>query len=310
MAVVFSGATVAFHMLFGVILLRGLGAGGGSAEPTIGTESVALMVAGPAILYAVAQAVSRLPRSWWPGLGSGMWLVSAGVFGWLVMQPSLVDSIPAARQVTEAAWLAPAVVFGFLLCPYLDLTFHRAADGAREPRVAFTVFGLTFTVMIVMTCWVWFRPASGATVPLSVLLVHLAGQAVFTMAAHLREIRESPAAAVPGGQRGWWSVALPWGVGLGTRGGRGVVSGEGLYLRYLGVYGLVFPLYVWLAARPLAAWPAGGRWLVWAVLVVVQLPVYELAFVRHRPEGLALAVVVWVGTLAVGRRHARAAAVA
>ena len=31
----------------------------------------------------------------------------------------------------DLLWLAPVIVFGFLLCPYLDLSFHHARPGAR-----------------------------------------------------------------------------------------------------------------------------------------------------------------------------------
>jgi hypothetical protein len=38
-------------------------------------------------------------------------------------------------------WLVPVMIFGFALCPYLDITFHRArqAMSPRDGRVAFAL---------------------------------------------------------------------------------------------------------------------------------------------------------------------------
>ena len=44
----------------------------------------------------------------------------------------------------------PTIVAGVLLSPYFDLTFHRAAQEAPSPRIAFATFGLTFAAMLLL----------------------------------------------------------------------------------------------------------------------------------------------------------------
>jgi len=109
-----------------------------------------------------------------------LWLTSAGIAAYLLFTGSAVLPIIAQRlPQTDVLWLAPVMVLGFLLCPYLDLTFHAAlqhaqAAGAgqsvgpdsdatnltptlaararRTRRVAFAVgFGLLFAAMIAFT---------------------------------------------------------------------------------------------------------------------------------------------------------------
>src|SRR6185369_5670532 len=55
---------------------------------------------------------------------------------------------------TGALLIAPVCLFGFLLCPYLDLTFHRARQqlSRAQARAAFTFgFGVFFLLMIGFT---------------------------------------------------------------------------------------------------------------------------------------------------------------
>jgi len=60
------------------------------------------------------------------------------------------------RPPTGALLIAPVCLFGFLLCPYLDLTFHRArqATAPRAGAIAFALgFAGPFLLMIVFTLW-------------------------------------------------------------------------------------------------------------------------------------------------------------
>jgi hypothetical protein len=111
---------------------------------------------------------------------------------------------------TDLVWLAPACVFGFLLGPYLDLTFHRARQRTTPAggRAAFGVgFGAFFFLMIVFTAF-YARPLGEALAsgqPLSLrdpwaltIAIHITLQAAFTIVAHAQALAApdaTPAAA-------------------------------------------------------------------------------------------------------------------
>ncbi len=94
-------------------------------------------------------------------------------------------------------FFAPAALFGFALCPYLDLTFHRArqATSPGAGRAAFTVgFGVVFFSMIVFSL-AYAGGLANATGHIGydlspilwpVLLVQLVVQGGFTVAVHIR----------------------------------------------------------------------------------------------------------------------------
>jgi hypothetical protein len=104
---------------------------------------------------------------------------------------------PSPERVRDLLMLTPVVVFGFLLCPYLDLTFHRArqSTGPRSGAVAFIVgfFG-PFLAMIVFT--LWYAPlleshqrAMHLPQPLRWAIgLHMSVQCAFTVAVHVREL--------------------------------------------------------------------------------------------------------------------------
>jgi hypothetical protein len=91
------------------------------------------------------------------------------VLAWIVFAISLsamlfatVEILTIGRPLTVAfvqrggalASLAPVCVFGFLACPYLDLTFHRARQRSNRPRASFGWgFGFFFLLMFVFTRW-------------------------------------------------------------------------------------------------------------------------------------------------------------
>jgi len=96
----------------------------------------------------------------------------------------------------RAALLAPVCMFGFLLCPYLDITFHatRQALPAAAARKAFSLgFGVFFLLMIIFSA-IYAQPLAGALMggvalpAIAVLAIglHMIGQIAFTMAVHAR----------------------------------------------------------------------------------------------------------------------------
>src|SRR5262249_26957894 len=75
----------------------------------------------------------------------------AGPSRWFVHGAQMTGVEP--REI-GLVWLAPVSCFGFLACPYLDLTFLRARGALRREaaRAAFSLgFGAFFLVMILFT---------------------------------------------------------------------------------------------------------------------------------------------------------------
>lgn len=206
--------------------------------------------------------------------------------------------------------LSAVMVFGFLLCPYLDQTFHRArqsADGER-PRLAFALgFGVFFAAMIVFTlCYsAWPVPflSRGSmeyvvTPAYELLAVHILTQSVVTIAMHLRQ----PIGAVAKlGCRGALSgLALLAGflIAVFTR-----REFETTYRFFMSAYGLVFPAYVLICMKPwrqAASRPTARQWSLFSAAVVVAAPMYWLAFIDGQMmwllPALACVGVMWLFT--------------
>lgn len=212
------------------------------------------------------------------------------------------DVVRPTANVAETAGLAATCVLGFLLCPYLDLTFHRTAQ-ANPPagrKVAFGVgFGVVFFSMLVLTPLYAgdfhdLRPGAvlgsfGFAGLTTWVALHFCGQIGFTWAAHLR--------AVP---RPKWDDAGLWASAavLVAAGGLLVVrrptfdaffvrkeTGEVVYRMFMAFYGLVFPTYVWLCMVPLrgpAVGPTPAAMVAWLVTVLVASPFYWMGFVAER----------------------------
>ncbi|HED53203.1 MAG TPA: hypothetical protein ENJ00_03260 [Phycisphaerales bacterium] len=194
-----------------------------------------------------------------------VWIISAGLLVALTLSPATTPStvsIIADRSFsTDMLWLAPASIFGFLLCPYLDLTFHRARQGCAtrtESKIAFGLgFGVFFFSMIVLT-FLYAGPIVAMTdgdpettahvAPwIGVYLVaHLLIQLIFTVGAHSRELARKP---VPDRWvfRGSVVFALAFGAAaVWVPRSFDMAGGEIGYRLFLSFYGLVFPTYVWL----------------------------------------------------------------
>ncbi|KAA0216229.1 MAG: hypothetical protein DYG94_05685 [Leptolyngbya sp. PLA3] len=254
-------------------------------------------------------------------LSAPLLVLSLGVFGLVLARTGLtLPTFTQQRPEPALLWLAPVCVFGFALCPYLDRTFltARAELPGRQARAAFSIgFGLFFLAMILLT--LAYAPMllpllGGTTAPFVVgvaLLAHLLLQAAFTVAAHVRcaESRGSPDALR------WGALLVAALVGVLVRvlpGHAGLDAGEVVYRLFMGLYGLVFPTYVWLVVIPARRGqaPPGSpqrRRLVrvFAAAVGLALPMFWMGFIERREvflaPGLAIVLLARLFTTGAGK---------
>jgi hypothetical protein len=224
----FSVITVAYHVFFIAWLLAEIAA---LVRPTL---APAAAVAAAVIAAGIMTATDR-----------GWLSLAVAVLG-LSLAATVAVGVEGAKSIgwsgeqsfVRLAAIAPLLCTGFLLCPYLDLTFHRALQ--RSPtRHAFAVFGIAFLVMILLSCLIWVP--RGTVLP-ALVMAHVLAQCVFTMGAHLREIRLSGHA-----RRGSLALgAVAGGIALAAIGALSRPDAGGtIYLAFLVLfYGLLFPAWV------------------------------------------------------------------
>ncbi len=208
----------------------------------------------------------------------------------------------------DLLFLAPVLVFGFALCPYLDLTIHRARQetpGAPGTRAFILGFGALFTAMIAGTLvyaqgWIDSRSLS------FYVIAHLAAQSWFTIAMHLRALRDT--ARSPKERT---STPLLVGMALGLAPSsaalasvlngtavQSVLSFDGVYRGFMAFYGLVFPalLWVWTTSRR----DTRAVTMTAFVAILLAAPFFWLGFFEGRwiylPVGLL--IVLLAGPLA------------
>lgn len=306
----FSIVTIAFHTYFVLGLLPRL----------IGDGFI-----------VVALAILPLVAALWGSRGRRATVVATVVLavsvvamlGYLALQ-GLTEVPPAAKPRIDLLWLLPVSAFGFLLAPYLDLTFHRARQSTTRAggRTAFGVgFGAFFLLMIVFTAF-YAEPLTSALAGtrrlsirsdlfVGVLAVHLAIQTAFTVIAHFESVKDTGSAA------GRWlrmalgaatilglALLLRW---VGQRfplyhgyWGQSLNSSELIYRVFMAFYGLIFPAYVWLfmvpslrRRRPVAARPPRPATLVFFTAVcVLAAPTFWMGFIEGRMRWLVPGVAV------------------
>lgn len=244
----FSIATIMFHLYF---LSAFLGA-------------VHTVAAGPVIAVAALVAgllLAAMPlRGWWAG-GVVVYLISAAAAALAWMSDGAALTLPTMdgrHGLMELGFAVPVLAFGFALCPYLDLTFHRVRreTPGRQGALAFWIgFVVFFPPLVTLTMLYRDRIAGWIT-------VHIAVQSTFTIGAHLRELfivgvlRRNDEFARKPAQRSALTaaavtalVAMPLaGVLLNQLGlFRDAYAWRRLgYESFMSLYALVFPAYVWI----------------------------------------------------------------
>lgn len=318
----FSTVTLAFHAFW----LSWLAGSRTPLSGLSGSVSLALLL-GALLVGGIAGVLASRPR---PTLGAvGQWLLS--LVAAVVYLVSMTGSDPAGAAFTlphrlvaglpsptAFVGLIPVCVFGFALCPYLDVTFHRARreNDAAPAKAAFALgFGALFALMIVFTLFYTRLMLAGFTlkavsVAAVAVLVHIGSQTGFTAAAHAREGAERAS-----GSRTAWLLttvvamlaasALGAAVASPRPGGAlgpvwqyaGLTWGEIAYRCFMAFYGLVCPAYVWLCVLPRRSEfqtrsPSLRKLVVFVLACVLAAPLFWMGFIDRLSVWLAPGVAV------------------
>lgn len=216
--------------------------------------------------------------------------------------PGPTGMLPASGLI----WLAPVCAFGFLLCPYLDLTFLRAR-ASTAPLIgiaAFTLgFGVLFLGVLLFTFWYAriLQPGRLDLLPRPIawiLACYMIVQAAFTIALHTRAIGEDRRAKSRWVIDGFFA-AIILSFLLGVAGSRfsfaGFSGGEIIYRLFMAFYGLIFPTYVWICMAPFRG-KIGSHdrraLRIFAGAVLIAAPMFWLGFIANRFGWLAPAMAV------------------
>ena len=287
--VVFSLVAVAFHAYFVAFLF---------AEHVLAPgDAPWLPLAAAAAVFVAGRLLAELDDRGWLFLAAATYACSLLAFASIAPAAAPPWRGTGTDGPGPLAWITPVIMIGFLLCPVLDLTFHRALDRAPS-RHAFAIFGAAFAVMIVLTAFLWYPTRAMFGLGLG----HLVAQSTFTVGAHLREIQASPLiSGISCGRRKRVIVLLPLLAASLLLIARLLSDapdlGDALYLRFLVFYGLAFPAYVLLFVGPWPPLPMSRRSLAaLAAVIVLAAPLYEAAFLHGRPwllAGPAAAVALW-----------------
>jgi hypothetical protein len=278
----FSIATVAFHLYF---LSAFFGA--------IYTSAAGPLIGVAALFTGLLLAAMPL-RGWW-ATGPAVYIISAVAAGlaWLSEGAALtLPPIGGRHGPLELAFTLPVLIFGFALCPYLDLTFHRVrretpgAAGARAFWIGFVVFFLPLVTLTML-----YRDRIGGWIT-----VHIAVQSAFTIGAHFRELlivgplRRPDEFAPPSARRSALVAAallalaaIPLAGVLINQLGlfREAYSWRRLgYESFMSLYGLVFPAYVWIVVIE-RGMPRPTRLALFAASVVAASPCFWLGYIEQ-----------------------------
>jgi hypothetical protein len=214
-------------------------------------------------------------------------------------QASLLDAAPKSLA---PAWMLPVMLFGFLFCPYLDITFHHARqklNTSKNGRLGFTLgFVGFFSCMIFLTTRYAgvFESALHGSCALSVeptwlataLWIHILCQWLFTVHVHLDRMRTLPHAkpkqaillllALAAGTVGFFAIRLPF---YGEFRG-----GEVVYRLFMSAYGLGFPAYVLYRVITRKKWSA-----LW-IAIALASPMFWMGFIEQQAVWLIPGMVV------------------
>ncbi|MBO6514146.1 MAG: hypothetical protein JJ974_09295 [Phycisphaerales bacterium] len=313
----FSAVTIGFHA-FWIVWISSF------IRDAVPMPEAYLFGAG-AIAVAFAISSGRLiRRGLAPQLAMMLWVVSAGVLVALMVVP---DAKPALDVLIEqprtgagvghgVLWFVPVSIFGFLMCPYLDVTFHHARQNLATRsagRIGFTVgFCVFFALMIVLTTQYAGVIAAGMrgdggllaiSTPwlAAAVLVHVFCQWIFTVRVHLDRMR-TLTGDLMASQRALFGVVLVSvlaGFMVPRMGAyAGLTSGEIVYRCFLTFYGLVFPAYMLYRVVRKHGMDEGSRiplqrWMMW-LAIGVAAPMFWMGFIERQSVWLGPGMIVVV----------------
>jgi hypothetical protein len=289
----FSLVTIAFQIYFAGWFVR--------ANSRLAASAVLMLVIVWLAWVSLRVMSNRPARGVMVASAPGVYVVSLTCLA-VGLARRLLPSLPAAIAPDPAALLplACVCVLGFALCPYLDLTFHRArqaSETSAASHLAFGVgFGVVFFSMILFTLGysgvALLQPLRGLA--LFVLLMHMSIQLAFTIAVHVIEAMSGPLGekSISRHFPGWdvlaaalAGVALSWVPMYVHEPYHHETPGELIYRLFMAFYGLVFPAYVWLCMLP--DWKSPGpptrRGLaLFAAATLLASPFYWLGFIEGK----------------------------
>lgn len=279
----------------------------------------------PALLITAALAPGGLSRSFHVTSFITWALSTVGIIYVLATQGMPALSTRGSLPAGELWPMAAVCTLGFLLCPYLDTTFHRArVEADRSATTAFGLgFGWFFAAMILGTLVVsplLLTIARSELIslrtPLVVFMLLCTGwQLLYTVRVHAMEQRRG---RVGGLRLGFALPAIL--VALATFFGPSLALayadlrlGEVVYRSFMSLYGLAFPAYVLCCMWPVSGAdglrvtrPTPGRLAFWFAAVVAATPFYWLAFIERQTwwaiPGIAIVLMAGLGSAIAVRR--------
>lgn len=169
----------------------------------VGNWAAVLMLGTVALTLAISQ---RGRRAEW-AMAAGLFVFSVVAFAVALSsgREMILAGFPTRwdEESTALPYLAMVCMLGFGLCPYLDLTFHKARQ-ATSPAAGLGAFifgfGGPFLLMLVFTLWYarLLAPLSRRRMPAIpnglrwALAAHLCVQCGYTIAVHWRELGWGP----------------------------------------------------------------------------------------------------------------------
>jgi len=270
----------------------------------LGSSETFLILAVPGLVLVLAGCIALLPSTAWLVLAGLLFLYMLGAFS--AAGTHFIEQIRSTgtREPHELWGLLPLLTIGFLLSPYLDLTFHRARRETPSTH-AFAVFGLAFLfVLLFVTTYDHIDPPNTRPLVLVLVLVFWFFQVVFTVGAHLRELLATNQAA----PNRWGST--PWLIAVSLLpvpvvwvawwlGGHHAEDWllEDTYLRFLAFYGLAVPAWVLAFMGPLRpAKRTRKSMMILAAAIIAALPFAEIGMIHSATWWLLGSVLIICAT--------------
>ncbi len=238
-----------------------------------------------------------------PQIAVALLTFSVGVLIATICTPDVREANAALLSASSTSlaplWMLPVMLFGFLLCPYLDITFHHARQQLgtkKNGRLGFSIGFIGFFSFMILLTTRYAGAIAGAmngtcVAPIETpwlatgILIHILCQWLFTVRAHLDRLQTLPGAmskrplllalAFLSGLAGFLTIRLPSHAGL--------TGGEIVYRLFMSAYGLGFPAYVlyriiMTRKDKFSSHPA----ILW-IMMALASPMFWMGFIERQP---------------------------